>query len=61
MLYFDRSRLMKTRKNQDRTGEVIEFVVRGLTASGTAVGRDESGLTIFVDYALPGERVQARI
>jgi 23S rRNA (uracil1939-C5)-methyltransferase len=52
--------LMGTVKRK-RTGEVVELVIHGLTASGSAVGRHESGLTLFVGYALPGERVRVRI
>jgi 23S rRNA (uracil1939-C5)-methyltransferase len=38
----------------------VEVTIRGLGASGEGVGSHE-GLTMFVEGALPGERVRARI
>lgn len=44
-----------------RTGEIIELLIHGMSATGAAVGRHKSGLTVFVTYALPGETVRAQI
>lgn len=41
--------------------EVIEIELAGMAYGGEAFGRDEDGRMIFVPFALPGEKVRARI
>ena len=41
--------------------DTIEITLSGLAYGGEAIGRDESGRAVFVPFALPGERVRARI
>ena len=39
----------------------LELVPTGMVAGGAALARDEGGRVVFVDGALPGERVVARV
>ena len=39
----------------------LELTATAMASDGRAVGREESGRVVFVDGALPGERVRARI
>jgi 23S rRNA (uracil1939-C5)-methyltransferase len=39
----------------------LELDVTGIAAGGDAIGRDGDGRVVFVEGALPGERVRARI
>jgi 23S rRNA (uracil1939-C5)-methyltransferase len=41
-------------------GEAIEVVPTAMTAGGDALARDANGRVVFVEGALPGERVRAR-
>mgnify|MGYP000556170255 FL=1 len=41
-------------------GQVYEIAIESLGNSGEGVGRYE-GFTVFVPFALPGERISARI
>ena len=45
----------------DRPLEPIEVECTGFTTGGRAVGKAPDGRTVFVEYALPGERVIAEI
>jgi 23S rRNA (uracil1939-C5)-methyltransferase len=39
----------------------LELTVTGIAAGGDALGRDGDGRVVFVEGALPGERVRARV
>lgn len=41
--------------------DTIEISLSSLAYGGEAIGRDETGRAVFVPFALPGERVRARI
>lgn len=45
----------------DRPLEPVEVECTGFTTGGRAVGKAPDGRTVFVEYALPGERVIAEI
>ena len=40
---------------------VIDLQLERFAYGGDAIGRDETGRAVFVPFALPGERVRARI
>ncbi len=42
------------------TGELIEIELNAMAHGGSALGRN-NGRTVFVPYAIPGERVRARV
>ncbi len=42
-------------------GDVVELLLSDITTEGEGVGRTPEGLVVFVDDALPGDRVRARI
>ena len=45
----------------DRPRKPLEIELTGFAAGGKAVGRAPDGRIVFVDYAMPGERVLAEI
>ena len=51
---------MATKPDEDRLEQNAELTVDGVTSDGRGVGRLQ-GLAVFVEGALPGERVLARI
>src|SRR5690606_12693094 len=53
----ERSEVVKASLPQEK----VSVDVIGLTHDGEGVGRAESGLTYFVPYALPGEKVEVKV
>ncbi len=51
----------RDRRRHDRPLEPIELTLDGFAPGGRAVGHAEDGRVVFVEYALPGERVIAEI
>jgi len=51
----------RTRRHVDGSERVIDIRVDKVVAEGDGFGRDATGKVVFVEGALPGERVSARI
>jgi len=49
------ARRRRKRKQLDKTPREID--ISSMAHDGRGVGRDEEGKVVFVDYALPGEKV----
>ena len=56
-----RQRSRRGRRALDRPRKPLEIELTGFAAGGKAVGRAPDGRIVFVDYAMPGERVLAEI
>jgi 23S rRNA (uracil1939-C5)-methyltransferase len=54
-------RQRRERRRHDRPLEPIELTLDGFAHGGRAVGHADDGRVVFVEYALPGERVIAEI
>lgn len=55
------ARQRRDRRRHDRPLPPIELSLEGFAPGGRAVGHAEDGRVVFVEYALPGERVIAEI
>lgn len=51
----------RTRRGPRAGKRVIEFDIDSIAAGGDGVGRDDSGLVVFVPLTAPGDRVRAEI
>jgi 23S rRNA (uracil1939-C5)-methyltransferase len=54
-------RLKRRRRARGELPPPFEVTLDGFAAGGTAVGRAPDGRVVFVEYALPGERVTAEV
>ncbi|MFM8857941.1 MAG: class I SAM-dependent RNA methyltransferase [Actinomycetota bacterium] len=51
----------RTKRHVERSERIIDIRVDKVVAEGDGLGRDATGKVVFVEGALPGERVSARI
>jgi 23S rRNA (uracil1939-C5)-methyltransferase len=51
----------RTKRHVERSERIIDIRVDKVVAEGDGLGRDSTGKVVFVEGALPGERVSARI